>query len=173
MHYTSAHPAHTKRSIIYSQALRVSRVCSYKTDFEKHLVDLKLWFQARGYPSDLVQKETNKVKSLGNRDENKSKKKSKEVPLVITFHTLLKDAGNTIHKNLYLLYTDQEAQRVFTPEPMITFRSARKLISHLIRAKLYRLERTVRSCKCCGKRCQVCDTVTETSTFTSTVTQNT
>ena len=65
LHYTSAHPAHTKCSIIYSQALRMSRMFSYKTDFEKHLADMKSWFQARGYPSDLVQKETNKVKFSG------------------------------------------------------------------------------------------------------------
>ena len=56
---------------------------------------------------------------------------------------------------------------------MITFRSARKLISYLVRAKLYPLERTVGSCKCYGKRCEICDNVTETSTFTSTATQNT
>ena len=173
LHYTSAHPAHTKRSIIYSQALRMSRICSYKTDFEKHLVDMKSWFQARGYPSGLIQKEMNKVKFSGHWDKNKAKKKSKGVPLVITFHPLLKDVGNIIHKNLYLLYTDQEAQRVFTPGPMITFRSARKLSSYLVRAKLYPLERTAGSCKCYGKRCEVCENVTETSTFTSTATQNT
>ena len=40
LHYTSAHPAYTKRSIIYSQALRMSRICSCKTDFEKHLVNM-------------------------------------------------------------------------------------------------------------------------------------
>ena len=65
--YTSAHPAHTKHSIIYSQALRMSRICSCKTDLKKCLVDFKSWFQARGYPSDLVQKEMNKkVKFSGN-----------------------------------------------------------------------------------------------------------
>ena len=108
LHYASAQPAHTKRSIIYSQAFRMSRICSYKTDFEKHLVDMKSWFQARGYPNDLVQNEMNKVKFSGNWDKNKTKKKSKGVPLVITFHLLLKDVGNIIHKNLYLLYMDQE-----------------------------------------------------------------
>ena len=56
LHYTSAHPTHTKRSILYSQALRMSKICYYKTDFEKHLVDMKSWFQARGYPSDLVKR---------------------------------------------------------------------------------------------------------------------
>ena len=56
---------------------------------------------------------------------------------------------------------------------MITFRSSRKLSSYLIRAKFYPLERFVGSCKCYGKRCEVCANVTETSTFTSTATQNT
>ena len=115
----------------------------------------------------------NKVKFSDHRDKNKAKKKSKGVPLVITFHPLLKDFGNIIHKNLYLLYMDQDAQRVFTPGPMITFRSARKLSSYLVRAKLCPLEKTVGSCKCYGKRCEVCDNVTETSNFTSTATQNT
>ena len=54
----------------------------------------------------------------------------------------------------------------FTPGSMITFRS------DLLRAKLYSLEKTVGSCKCYGKRYEVCD-VTETSAVTSTTTQNT
>ena len=69
---------------------------------------MKSWFQAKGYPSDLVQKEMNKVKFSGDWDKNKTKKKSKGVPLVITFHPLINDFGNIIHKNLYLLYMDQE-----------------------------------------------------------------
>ena len=39
----------------------------------------------------------------------KLKKKSKRVPLVITFHPLFQDFGNKIHQNLHLLYIDQEA----------------------------------------------------------------
>ena len=58
---------------------------------------MKSWFHARGYPSDLVQKEINKVKISGDWDKNKTNKKSKRVPLVITFHALLKDFGNIIH----------------------------------------------------------------------------
>ena len=106
-------------------------------------------------------------------DKNKAKKKSKGVPLVITFHPLLKGVGNIVHKNLYLLYMDQETQSVFTPGPMITFRSARKLGSYLVRAKLYPLERFVGSGKCYCRRCEVCNNVTETSNFTSTATQKT
>ena len=53
LHYTSARPDHTKRSIVFSQALRVSRICSNKTDFERHLDDMESWCQARGYPKHL------------------------------------------------------------------------------------------------------------------------
>ena len=42
LHYTSSHPHHTKRSIIYSQALRVSRIYSFEEDFERHRNQIKL-----------------------------------------------------------------------------------------------------------------------------------
>ena len=53
---------------------------------------------------------------------------------------------------------------------MASFRSARKISSYLVRAKLYPLERSVGSFKCKGRRCQVCLNVTEIKTFTSTST---
>ena len=49
---------------------------------------------------------------------------------------------------------------------MVSYRSACKLSSYLVRAKLHRIERKVRSCKCNGKRCEVCKNVLETDTFT-------
>ena len=38
---------------------------------------------------------------------------------------------------------NEEAKKVFKPGPIISFRSARKLSSYLVRAKLYPTERTV------------------------------
>ena len=52
LHYTSAHPDHTKRSIDFSQALRVSRICYNKTYFGRHWDDMKSWLQTRSYPKD-------------------------------------------------------------------------------------------------------------------------
>ena len=56
---------------------------------------------------------------------------------------------------------------------MALLRSARKIRSHFVRAKLYHLERRVGSFKCGGRRSQVCLNVTETKTFTSTSTNQT
>ena len=97
----------------------------------------------------------------------------KGILLVITYHPLLKDFASVIRtrKHLYILYLSKEVQEIFTPGPMVSFRGARKLGSYLVRAKLYCIERSFGSFKCNGKRCQVCLNVTETKTFSSTVTK--
>ena len=50
---------------------------------------------------------------------------------------------------------------------MASFRSARKISSYLVRAKLYLLETRVGSFMFGGRRCQACLNVTETFTSTS------
>ena len=173
LHYTSSHPDHTKRSIIYSQALRISRICSNKSDFLKHLESMKSWFEVRGYPNKLIEQEIEKVKFFRNGNVLRQRDPRKGVPFVLTYHPLFKSMGKIINKNLYLLYMNNEVKKVFTPKPMISFRSARKMSSYLVRAKLYPEERTKRSFKCGSTRCEVSLNVNETSTFASTVTVKT
>ena len=66
-----------------------------------------------------------------------------------------------------------KAIAVFSPEPMNSFRSARRISSYLMRAKLHPLERFVGSRQCKKRRCEVCTNVTETVAFSSTVTSKT
>ena len=66
---------------------------------------------------------------------------------------------------------DQET-KVYTPRPMATFCSARKLNGYLVRAKLYPIERIFGLQKCKGKRYEVCFTVQETC-FSSSLTEET
>ena len=61
---------------------------------------------------------------------------------------------------------DQEVKRTFTPQTIVSYRSARKLSSSLVRAKLHPIERKVGSCKCNGNRYEVCKNALETDTFT-------
>ena len=56
LHYASSHPEHTKWSIVFSQSLRVSRICSQAEDFRKHTTEIRSWFYKRGYPKGLVEK---------------------------------------------------------------------------------------------------------------------
>ena len=65
---------------------------------------------------------------------------------------------------------NQEVKNVFTPGPIVSYRSARKINSYLVRAKLYPLERKVGSEKCGKPSWEVCLNIQETDTFTSTTT---
>ena len=104
-HYSSSHPGHTIRSIVYSQTLRVSRICSHEADFKKHTEEMKSWFLKRGYPNNVIQKEKKKVKF--SKISSTKKDNTKGVPLVVTCHPRLKNIDQIINRNLHLLYRDQ------------------------------------------------------------------
>ena len=63
---------------------------------------MKLWFLNRGYPKWLIDKEVEKVKFPCT--SRKRDTKMKGIPLVITYHPLLKDFASVVRKHLYILY---------------------------------------------------------------------
>ena len=168
LHYTSLHPEHTKKSVVYSQALRPCRICSEENSFEKHICEMKSWFSKRGYPQKLIETETSKVTFSGLRVFHR-RKVEKSVPLVVTYHRLLKSTGKIVHDNLYLLYINDELKHLYTSGAMASFRISGKISSYLVRAKLYQVERSVRSFNCKRPRCQIYTNLNETDSFNSTV----
>ena len=102
---------------------------------------MRPWFCKSGYPKGLVEKEMVKVKFFEYNRRNKRKKKG--LPFVITYDPSLKDIGRIVNQNQYILYMNEDVKTTFTPAPMISFRSVRKLSSCLVRAKVYPLEKTV------------------------------
>ena len=138
LNFLSAHPNHTKGSLVFSQTLRMSRLFSNESDFERNKEKMRSWFVKREYLEKLIDSEIRKVKF--NIKETNSKNKSQYgVPFVVTCHPLLNSLYGIIRKNLYLLNMDQKVKDVFSSQPMVSFRSARKLSSYLVRAKLYPL----------------------------------
>ena len=171
LHCSSAHPDHLKNSIIYSQALRLSNICTYERDFQRHALDMKSWFLERGYSKKMIDSQMAKVK-FGQK-KSRDLKSITGVPFVITYHPKLREIASIMKKYQNILYQDETVKRVFTPFPMVSYRNARKLSSYLVRAKLYPLERKRGSYKCGSSRCQVCNNIEETETFSSTVTGET
>ena len=73
--------------------------------------------------------------------EKTCSKKGKGIRFVVTYHPILQALNDIIKRNLNWLYTDNEVKNLFSPGPMVSFRSARKLTGFLVRAKVYPLER--------------------------------
>ena len=74
LHYSSGHPEHTEWSIIYSQTLRIKRLCSLEKYFKEKLLEMNSWFFKRKYPEQINNFETEKVKFR----EKKEKKRKVE-----------------------------------------------------------------------------------------------
>ena len=62
LYYSFSHPEHTKRSIVFRQTLRVSKICSREKDFRDHCLRMRLWFLKRRYPEKLIDNEMKKVR---------------------------------------------------------------------------------------------------------------
>ena len=168
LHYLSSHPEHTKRSIVYGQTLCVNRLCSLEKHFNYDKLNMKEWFIKMGYPESVIEKEIEKV--CFSEQGQKTKKVEKEAPFVATYDPLLNKLSSIIHRNLCLLYMNQEVKDSFTPGVIVSYISALKISSYLVRAKLYPLESKVGSEKCGKSRCEVCLNIQETDTFTRTTT---
>ena len=168
LHYSSSHPGHTKRSIVFSQTLHVSRICSREKDFRDHCLQTRSWFLKRKYPEKLIDNEMKKVRFFPANLQNKNSETG--VSFVVTYHPILNSLSKIIRDNMYLLNMNEEVRKTFSPDPMVLFRSVWKFSSYLVQAKLYPLQRKVGSSKCGKRRCEVCNNVTDTSTFISTVT---
>ena len=130
---------------------------------------MKSWFLERGYSKQMIDSQIGKVK-FGQRLKAGSKQAGFGFPFVITYHPRLKKIMKIIKKLEHLLYQDESVKRVFTPPSMVSYCSARKLSSYLVRVKLYPFERKRGSYKCGNLKCLVCKNIEETDTFTSAVT---
>ena len=132
---------------------------------------MKSWFLKRGHPENMIDEEMKKVQF--SKKGNKNCKGSKEVSFVVTHHPCLNCLCRVIKGNLNILCMSHEAKAVFSPGSMVSFRSERRISRYSVRAKLYPLERCVGSRQCKKCRCEVCTNVTETYTFSCTVTGET
>ena len=97
--YTSSHPEHTKKLIVYSQTLKLRRICSFETDFVKHKNKMKSWFLKTGYLKRLIDNETKNIEF--NRYHFIGKHNSKKGILLVarTIHCFTKLLFKIISKN--------------------------------------------------------------------------
>ena len=87
--YSSAHPHHCKKSISYSQFLRIRRICGNITDFNKHSLDFASYFH---HSSWLVEESYIKARRMNRhildllKALDNAKPTKDQTILVTTFH---------------------------------------------------------------------------------------
>ena len=126
---------------------------------------MKEWFLARDYQKNMVNEQINKV--VFGKNQPSGKNSENGVPFVVTYSPKVKKLGIVIKDLLPFLYSDEEVQKVFSPPPMVSYKSARKIKDYTVRSKLYPLERNVGFGGCGNGRCQVYKNIKVTDIFGS------
>ena len=105
LHYDSHHPIHQKKSIPYSQFIRVRRICTHKTDFFTNTDHMIKHMVARKYPMKLLLDAQKKAASVNRNDllESKPKNQTQTLPLVTIYTNKDPEIQNIIKTSLFLL----------------------------------------------------------------------
>ena len=168
--YSSCHPSHCKDSIPYSQALRLNRICSEVSSFDKRCNELESWLQKRGYDDRLIR---NKILSARKFSRNellnrKKQAKKKRITLNISYHPAYQGLNRILRKIQVILAFDKEHAKVFKDIPIVGFRRGKSLKDMLVRAKVPPLIReNGNSESCLGKRCRICPFIENSTQFAS------
>ena len=105
LHYDSCHPEHTKKSTVYSQGLRIRKICSQEDEFLQNISKLTEWFRKRSYPEKVINEEIDKVRNKTRESlfETKQKESKNAVPFVVDFCPALKSLPQIIRTNFFVL----------------------------------------------------------------------
>jgi peptide-methionine (R)-S-oxide reductase len=170
---SSCHPPHVTKSIPYSQALRIRRICSTDKSLKKRLGQLKNHLKRRGYKQSIIKKSFNKANNISRSSllQNKEKRKCKRTPCVLTYHPCLRNSFNTIRGHWTSVEKKFKLSKVFPEPPMVAFKQPNSLRNLLVRAEMSKPNTTIGNSHSCGdKRCKCCKHMQHSSSYTSKVT---
>ena len=145
LHRKLEHPEYLKRSIPFSQALRLHRICSTNNELRNKLIE-------RRYKQQEINEGIERTKTLDRKKllEEKAKNQSNRKQLVLTYNRTLPNVKRSISNNWNLLYINQELKDVFQEPPILDFRRNRNLYDllgckNIVDGKLKRLNLNCKS----------------------------
>ncbi|XP_063960282.1 uncharacterized protein LOC135155276 [Lytechinus pictus] len=125
---TSCHPKHTFRSIPFSQATRVRRICSGDDSRKYHLTKLETHLTRRQYDTNLVTEQIQKASIIPREQlliKNK-KQSSTNIHFSVTYTPGTSTIPSIIHKHYPLIEQSDTLKTIFHRAPMTSFRRSKR-----------------------------------------------
>ena len=149
--YSFSHPNHTKRSIPFSQSLRLRHLCSEDEDLHTKSLEMRDFFVQCGYPTSLLDTAFSKTSQTLTNPENN------QIPLVLTFHPFNFKIRDIIRKNFYILKNDPETSSIFSNNPLVSFRHSKNIRETLVHSNLHQESSPLSGTFPCGvAQCKTC-----------------
>ena len=147
-----------KKSIVYSQCLRLKRLCSEQDDYYAQLGTLTGFFLDNGYPLAMIQDGIRKTSNVNRSDliSYKRKDQSTRIPLVFEYNVSLQPLTRAIKKDFAGLRGDPSLREIFPEPPVLAQRQPPNLRSILTSSRLRTNENGNGNRPCDSSRCQIC-----------------
>jgi len=177
--YESSHPPHLKRSLPFSQFLRVRRICSKISDFDKNAALIGKHFIRRNYPEDLITEAMLKARRL-DREQllNPPQRPTKRDPfedlfLISTFHPECAPLRDIVQKTWPTLGRTNTTECIYNKKTIFGHRRSSNLKDSLVHAKilpdtdpnLIQLRKQQR--QCIANKCRYCPRLDHTGRITN------
>ena len=127
--HTSCHPSHIKKSIPFSLALRIRRICSTTEKFQQRTNELLEFLCKRGHRRQYVQSQISKAFQIPRHDTlfYKSKTRNTDRPVfVTTYNPSLPNLNNVIKKVLSYPYCYRTLSRSIQRYPTFCIQTPKK-----------------------------------------------
>ena len=123
------HPYSLKKSIPYSQALRIRRICTTFQDYHNHSRKFIEKFVNKGCKKDVVIQQIQKVDQLDQKQLlHQQKRHDKQcIPLLVTYSQALPNLKDILAKHWHILHANQSCKKTFSTVPIIAFRKGTSL----------------------------------------------
>ena len=183
--YSSAHPEHCKKSLPYSQFLRIRRICSSVENFEKHSDTLSNHFERRGYPLKLIQDARDKARqkerhTLLSNDCNKRGDTDDSLYIIQTYQPDWGGLRDVVSKNWDFLTRSNDTKFLHEKKLIYAYRRNQNLKDLLVNAKITYPPKPKSSDQavahdnpCKTSKCRYCPKINKGGRITSTTTQRT
>ena len=139
LYYSCCHPKHTKTSLPYSLALRLRRICSNETLFQKCIEEMQSHLLQWGYKRGCIKDAINKATSTSRDDalkESNDPQLINRIPFVVTYNPMLPNL-HKIFKDLQpCLSSSERCAEAFPNTPLVSYRRARNLSDMLCSNRL-------------------------------------
>ena len=164
LRYDSCHPKHCTKSLPYSQFLRIRRICSKTSDFEKHSKSMKDHFSKRGYPPKDLEIAYNKAKNqdrmllMNPANKPNSEPEKNRIFAISTYHPTTRSFKDTIQQNWDFLSRHKTTRQIHESKITFGYRRPKNIREYLVRAKIPTKNRKPPkpTPKCSKTNCQYC-----------------
>ncbi|XP_056416058.1 uncharacterized protein LOC130357391 [Hyla sarda] len=174
LHATSAHPKHMKDAVPVGQYLRIRRICSTDTMFEKQARTLQKRFKERGYSQRCLKKAYRRARETP-RQQLLQKKPPRisddSIRYISDYNAHWEEMRRAIEKHLPILKTDSVLRHYVPDRLQMTARRARNLKHILVKSEyvsstpnLFNLGTIKNGCFPCGK-CVACPNIVRSTDF--------